>query len=90
MKFPLPPASLDSPRGVCKVGRTNMVPEHEVYRVENTSDNLYTISSGRTDPCTFCGILDTARALANYWNPFFLVPLQYHSTVFLYELKLSI
>ena len=26
------------PRGVCKVGRTNMVLKHEIYRVENTSD----------------------------------------------------
>ena len=25
-----------TPRGVCKVGRTNMVPKHEIYRVENT------------------------------------------------------
>ena len=38
MKFTLPPASLDPTRGVCKVGRTNMVPKHEIYRVENTSD----------------------------------------------------
>ena len=37
LKFPLPPTSLDSPRGVCKVGRTNMVSKHQIYRVEITS-----------------------------------------------------
>ena len=26
-----------TPRGVCEAGRTNMVPIHEIYRVENTS-----------------------------------------------------
>ena len=37
LKFPLPPTSLDHPRGVCKVGRTNMVSKHQIYRVEITS-----------------------------------------------------
>ena len=26
-----------TPRGVCKAGRTDMVPKHEIYRVENPS-----------------------------------------------------
>ena len=37
LKFPLPPTSLDPPRGVCKMGRTNMVSKHEIYKVEITS-----------------------------------------------------
>ena len=35
LKFPLFPCFIG---GVCKVGRTNMVPKHEIYRVENTSN----------------------------------------------------
>ena len=31
------PCFVGPPRGVCKVGRTNMVPKHEIYRIENTS-----------------------------------------------------
>ena len=32
------PCFIGPPRGVCKVGRTNMVSKHEIYTVENTSD----------------------------------------------------
>ena len=35
--FPYSPASLDISRGVLKVGRTNMVSKHELYRGENTT-----------------------------------------------------
>ena len=31
------PCFIGPPRGVCKAVRTNMVPKHEIYRVENTS-----------------------------------------------------
>ena len=31
------PASLDIPRGVLKVGKTNMVSKHEIYKGENTT-----------------------------------------------------
>ena len=37
LNFLCPPASLDPPRGVCKMGRTNMVSKHQIYRVEITS-----------------------------------------------------
>ena len=37
--FPCSPASLDIPRGVLKVGRTNMVSKHEIYRGENTTSH---------------------------------------------------
>ena len=37
LKFPLPPASLDPLRGVCKMRRTNMVSKHQIYRVEISS-----------------------------------------------------
>ena len=37
LTFPLPPASLDPPRGVCKMGRINMVSKHRIYRVEITN-----------------------------------------------------
>ena len=37
LKFPLPPASLDPTRGVCKAGKKNIVSKHEIYRVEITS-----------------------------------------------------
>ena len=32
------PCFIGPPRGVCKAGRTNMVPKHEIYTVEDTSD----------------------------------------------------
>ena len=35
--LPCFPASLDIPMGVLKVGRTNMVSKHEIYRGENTT-----------------------------------------------------
>ena len=38
MRFSFTPTSLDPPRGVSKAGRANMVPKHENYKVENTSD----------------------------------------------------
>ena len=37
LKFPFAPHFLGPPRGVCKVGRTNMVSKHQIYRVEITS-----------------------------------------------------
>ena len=65
LKFPLPPASLDPPRGVHKMGRTNMVSKHQIYRVEMTSV-LYLQNELRCmDLCTFFSILDMHRALAN-------------------------
>ena len=32
------PSFIGPPRGFCKVGGTNMVPKHEIYIVENTSN----------------------------------------------------
>ena len=37
--FSSSPASLDIPRGVFKVARTNMVSKHELYRGENTTSH---------------------------------------------------
>ena len=34
------PASLDIPRGVLKVERTNMVPKHEIYKEENITSHF--------------------------------------------------
>ena len=56
MKFPLPPASVDPPRDVCEVGRTNMVPNMKSIELKTPVTNLYTMSSGSMDLCTFCGI----------------------------------
>ena len=35
--FPCSPASLDTPRGVLKAGRTDMVSKYENYKEENTT-----------------------------------------------------
>ena len=54
--FPCSPASLDIPRGVLQVGRTNMVSKHELYGEKTLPIIPYNLSSGWMDPYTNCGI----------------------------------
>ena len=44
------PASLDIPRGVLKVGRTNMVSKHEIYRGGNTTSQSLQFELGSHGP----------------------------------------
>ena len=48
--FPCSPASLDIPRGVPKIGRTNMVSKHELYRGENITSHSLQFELGLHGP----------------------------------------
>ena len=65
LKLPLPPCFLRPPRGVCKVGRTNMVSNIKSIELKSPVSTLCAMSSGHMDLCTFFGIWDTGRAIAN-------------------------
>ena len=62
--FPCSPASLDIPRGILKVGRTNMVSKHGIYRGTNTTSQLIPFDIWLHGPIRNCGIWNTARVLA--------------------------
>ena len=69
LRFPLTPCFLGPPRGVCKVERTNMALNIKSIELKSPVSTLCKMSSGCMDLCTFFGIWDTGRAIANYWHP---------------------
>ena len=78
----LPPASLDPPRGVCKAGRTTMVPKHEIYRVENTSNqSLHNVLRLHGHHAHSMVVRTLLEHLLIAGIPLLSVPLQYCSTV---------
>ena len=72
MKFSFAPLLHWTPLGVSvkqeeQLWHLNM----ETIKLKTPVTSLYIVFSSCMDSCTFCGIWDTTRALANCWHPSF-------------------
>ena len=69
LKFPLPPASSDPLEVSVKWEEQIWCLNIKSIKLKSPVSTLCTMSSGCMDLCTFFGIWDTARALANCQHP---------------------
>ena len=73
LKFPLPPASLDPLEVSVSWEEQIWCLNMKSIELKSPVFNLYTMSSGHMDLCTFFGTWDTDRAIANCQHPSFSV-----------------